>query len=453
MRRRTIGALIVAGVITICSVLYSIYRPNEGPQVMKYPFKHSTTKVEARPHDRGEEIRKEERIVELEERIKELTEQYESRIESLETLLAQKQPLALDCIENAKIAEEALSNTGIHGHVYGSGRRLTQYIDIRVTAENTKKRQSVTSNEDGYYEIKNLRPGFYYTECELYPGDSVMLEVLLGKMTTQDFGSKNLGRLFGTVYDESGMPVKARIQFMGPRYNIISANSDENGDYQVLDMPPDHYTVSIRKSGSWWNIPAASIKVPENQSETKHDIHLSSLSISGHVYDEQTREPVPNVKIQTDYESDGARGLIITESKKDGYFILEGLMPDEEYTVGFWPEGYAYKHIVVSMKKQKITNYDIGLIPVNPLWLFIKDQFNEPVEEAIVYSLNSESVSMAVGPLPPEKDGFFVIRNVGPGEYKIGITADGYEPFKGTIILPKKGYPKDEPFQITINRL
>ena len=451
MKRITIAAFIVAGVIAVCSVLYSVYRSNEKPEIVKKPSKLSTTTEETRPYDKGEESYKEKRIAELEERIKELTERYESRIESLEALLAQEQPSALECVENAKIAEEALSETGIYGHVYGSDRRPIQWIDIWVTAEDTKNRQSVASDKDGYYEITNLRPGYYYAECELYPGDKVILEVILGKMTPQDFGSKGLGRLYGTVYDEKGNPVKVRVQLMGPQYNVIRAESDDYGNYEFIDLPREKYTVSICKGSLLPNIFSEPIEIPENTSEYKHDIHLSGLSISGRVFDEQTNKSLRGIKIQAHCEIGGGYGIVYTYSDEDGYYGFKNLASGN-YNLQFWPQDYAYKAIAVTIN-QSITNYDIGLEPINPFWLLIQDQYGKGIRSHFKYSIHGTSINMSVGPCPPERGGFYAIRNVGPGEYTIGITADGYEPFRGPVSLPKDGYPKDEPFRITINKL
>lgn len=454
MRRRIIGALIVAGVIAFCALLYSIYRPNEEAQVaqvMKDPFKPLTTIEEARPYDKGEKIGKEERIKELEGKIKGLTEQYESRIESLENLLAQEQPLAAECEENAKIAEDILSKTGIQGNVYDSQRKMAQWIDINVTEEDTGNRHSVTSNEDGYYEIKNLRPGFYYAECELYPGDNVILEVLLGRVTTQDFGSKNLARLYGTVFDEKGKPIKVKVQLMSPQYNVIRADTDDYGNYEFINLPREKYRVSICKRSSLPDVFATPIEIPENTTEYEHDIYLSGLSISGRVFDEQTGEPIYGIKIQAHCRIEDDLNIVYAFSGLGGYYRF-GNLASGDYNFQFWPQNYAYKSVAVKVN-QNITNYDIELNPVNPFWLLIQDQYGNGIRSHFKYSINGVSTNMTVGPCPPEKGGFYAIRNLEPGNYNIGITADGYEPFKGSVDLPKEGYPRDEPFQIVINRL
>jgi len=270
-------------------------------------------------------------------------------------------------------------------------------------------------------------------------------------MTTQDFGSKTLARLFGTVFDEKGKPVKVKIQLMSPQYNVIRADSDDYGNYEFTNLPREKYRVSICKGSGLPNVFSKPITIPENTTEYEHNIHLSGLSLSGRVLDEQTGEPVHNVKIQAHCEIEGDINMVYAFSNQKGYYAFENLASGN-YTFQFWPQNYAFKSVAATINGNT-SNFDVELSPVNPLWILIKDQDGRGIRSHFTYSMRGTATSMTVGPCPPEKGGFYAIRNLGPGKYTIGITADGYEPFEGTISLPEEGYPKDEPFEITINRL
>jgi hypothetical protein len=241
---------------------------------------------------------------------------------------------------------------------------------------------------------------------------------------------------------------------MDPKYHVLRTDSDHSGYYEFENISRSLYTVSIRRGSRWTSSPAPPINIPEGVTEYKHDIHLSSPSISGRIFEEGSGDPIPDVKVQAVCTIEGAYNVANARSNQDGYYKLENLLPGK-YDISFWPENYAMNSVTAEIREESLTDYDIELTPVNPLWLLIKDQNGKVVRDRFDYSITGKSTNtnMRVGPCAPDNKGFYVIRNLGPGEYQMGITANGFEPFNTTIILPEEGYPKDQPFQSTLNKL
>ena len=82
----------------------------------------------------------------------------------------------------------------------------------------------------------------------------------------------------------------------------------------------------------------------------------------------------------------------------------------------------------------------------------LQDQHGQAVASPVTYTLSSGSTNTMSGPHTLD-DGFLVLRQVAPGEYRFGLKADGLAATTVELIVPREGHPEDAPVVITMRSL
>jgi len=382
-----------------------------------------------------------------------LKNEIEKHPTEIELLRAELEKQKLKYAELLHKFQDIMDNTGIYGYVYDSENKPVEGISVFVVEKDSQQQQRVNTNPQGYYTVTQLPEGAYSIVCNLYPEDEISINISYGKLIRQDFGSRKGVRLFGYVYDKDYEPVQAKITLMSPTFAALRAESNKDGYYEFKNIKRVNYSVSLQPEPTAQRVVTDPVVIPENITEYQHDIVLNALTISGHIFDEVTKEPIQDVKVQTSYKKEGVFCVAFARSDISGYYELSYFQPGE-YRVEFWPSGYSNKTLTVRLKEGKdVTDADIELTPVGPLWLLIKDQYGKPLGGNITYGASGPGTNIMAGPYPVEKGGLFSISNLNPGTYTIDLQTDGYEQFKKEITIPSEGYPKDAPYEIMMKKL
>jgi hypothetical protein len=119
---------------------------------------------------------------------------------------------------------------------------------VQVTTKNST--HSVTTDIDGYYLLPNVKAGEYTLIAEKvgYYNDTIDVSVDTGLTTQGDFILSTIkppGIIRGTVTDNSnGLPIVGAEIVTTPY--VGSVNTDENGDYEIADVPYAIYKVKCK---------------------------------------------------------------------------------------------------------------------------------------------------------------------------------------------------------------
>ena len=230
------------------------------------------------------------------------------------------------------------------------------------------------TDQDGVYHITNLAPGSYqvipvtpaYVPAE---SDYNVQPVVVNEdesIENVNFSLVRGGVITGKVTDADGRPIIQlqvevfRADLMDPKnpvrqtYAVNSATTDDRGIYRVFGLLPGKYKVAAGRSDEFaanFSMPgqrtykqvfhpdvsdsakATVVEVSEGSEAKDVDISLGrtmqAFSVSGHVINNETGLPVPNVRYGLSRiigeRSEYVNGYIAANERGD--FITEGLLP------------------------------------------------------------------------------------------------------------------------------
>ena len=234
----------------------------------------------------------------------------------------------------------------------------------KVNIFTTPASQSVTTDDIGQYEIKNITVGEYTATAEKAGYDTVKISVVIqaGQITTADFFLTEVdtstppttGMIEGTVRDaQTGAALSGAVLSTDPTTDVVTSSSD--GSFSFENITPGEYSISVTKNG--YQNASVSVTVTAGKT-TRADIVLlpSFGSISGVVKDATTELPIQGVNIQTD----PATSSVTTDS--DGRYTISGITPGS-YKVKTSKSGYADAEIPVVVTAGNETAADIPMQP------------------------------------------------------------------------------------------
>lgn len=168
-----------------------------------------------------------------------------------------------------------------------------------------------------------------------YAQDGINLILKLnGEVLQQDYAdvvTQDTNLLYGTVYDSA---TGSRIENAHVNVGGTVVITDSDGKYNYMTATGT-YDVTVSKDGY---LPVDQYVVIEGM--TKRDFFLTpetgSSDIYGTVRDQDTGDPIPQATIFISGPSYGAS----TFTSGTGYFSLDGLTPDQEYSISATAQGY-----------------------------------------------------------------------------------------------------------------
>jgi len=237
---------------------------------------------------------------------------------------------------------------------------------VRVDLSNG---QSVRTDAQGYFEFTGLAPGTYrvsvpvnqFTErVRVTTPTDVHVELVEDRNAEVNFGIVNFARVMGNVFNDYRQDGNRQPDANGVRgiKLVLSGNgvnrkisTDGSGDYELYEVPPGDYQLTLDRSTLPANYVARTDSAPihvEPTSTVIQDMSVQALrSVSGHVYFKSSGNAQPGGKTNAasnrkDPELRPLAGVQLTidhqtaVSSADGAFILRDL-PAEELTLTLVP--------------------------------------------------------------------------------------------------------------------
>lgn len=226
------------------------------------------------------------------------------------------------------------------------------------------------------------------------------------------------GSLRGKLIDKaSGAPIaKAGLSLEGTDWTV---ESDSAGQFILPDLPIGDYTVEVTAEGYLPVSRPVTIKEKETQVIT---FELEALSregsLSGRIVSAVDQSPIPGARIKVrDTESS-------TTSGEDGNYAFDKLS-ERNWMVSVQAEGYHPAEQVVAIVTGGEQTADFALEPIQRegrLEGRVITGGDRPVPEARVEINDTDLKSNT------DSEGKYAIDDIPVGEYKIVITAEGFEP-------------------------
>ncbi|HHT9146677.1 MAG TPA: carboxypeptidase regulatory-like domain-containing protein [Candidatus Wunengus sp. YC61] len=128
--------------------------------------------------------------------------------------------------------------------------------DVTVTIKGDNYSGSTSTDEYGYYELKNLSIGNYTLTYSKEGYQTKTQDVTLGESENQDLGILTLesiekGSISGYVVDFRGYEIDSatiRMKGLNTGYSKIMS-SDTDGYFEFTDLEADTYILTAKKSG------------------------------------------------------------------------------------------------------------------------------------------------------------------------------------------------------------
>ena len=143
---------------------------------------------------------------------------------------------------------------------------------VTVTLDGADSSESVTTDEEGYFEFGNLSAGDYTLTCEKEGYETFSQDISLGDDEIQEIGTIVLeevvkAKISGYVVDIKGDPIEnVRIKAKGVKTGYKNtATSDADGFFEFPDLEADTYVLVARKKG--YKRKNTTVKLGEGESE------------------------------------------------------------------------------------------------------------------------------------------------------------------------------------------
>jgi len=143
---------------------------------------------------------------------------------------------------------------------------------VTVTLDGADSSESVTTDEEGYFEFGNLSAGDYTLTCEKEGYETFSQDISLGDDEIQEIGTIVLeevvkAKISGYVVDIKGDPIEnVRIKAKGVKTGYKNtATSDAGGFFEFPDLEADTYVLVARKKG--YKRKNTTVKLGEGESE------------------------------------------------------------------------------------------------------------------------------------------------------------------------------------------
>jgi len=392
------------------------------------------------------------KMAKSDDRLKKLLEDNQRLKQTNDALRAEIEELMhrLEEMEQAKEKtdaqpEEVAVKTGIHGHVFGPDGQPAQAVSVVI--KGFIKEEKLLTDADGYYKSGPLPEGGYTIICEIYPEEKPRIRLYTGEIATVDFKTSEKARLFGYIHDENGEPFSADISITDTMRRTYRTRSDEDGYYEFINVPRDNYSVQVNLGLRFEDEVADPIQIPADEIEHQHDISLNSAIISGRIVYKDTGEPVIGAYIRVW----SGHGIISTHSDEKGFYYF-GNSAGGSYSIAYRKAGCIYKTVRVTVPEgENFTVDDVELVALPMTWFILRDQYGQPATKKIFF-LYEDATGSAGMHIQPYQNGLFQREGMQPGEYKIKITAPGYEDFEKQITVPQEGFPRNNPYEIEMEK-
>jgi len=142
----------------------------------------------------------------------------------------------------------------VFGTVYGLDEEPLKGVTVTITG--TDFSDSTETDENGYYEFRNLASGDYTLTYEKEGYQIQTKDISLGEGEILDLGTIIMelivkGKISGYVMDRKGNPIESvRLRLKGKKTKFSGrTSSDANGYFEFTNLRADTYVLTAKKKG------------------------------------------------------------------------------------------------------------------------------------------------------------------------------------------------------------
>ncbi|MCK4818779.1 carboxypeptidase regulatory-like domain-containing protein, partial [bacterium] len=307
------------------------------------------------------------------------------------------------------------------------GENLSE-VNISLTNEgNPENSTSAQSGLNGKYST-GIAHGAYSATAQLlgHLEESKEIEIVPGVTDTLSFVLvQNFSTLHGTITDDQDQNLKG-VMITATRSSGGggTTQTDEIGQYSILDLLPGSYNITISKSD--YESSVENNKVIPAGVSIKQDAQLEMYSSSLQVTVNQAETKFAGATISIENQSTGETVSDVTNSSGIGDFT--GLLANVEYVVTANAVNYYAEPQTITLNPGQEGTLEFALLLMNSQ-IFGAIVFQESGSDiglsgVNIYVLSSDGFS---GNATSNADGTFSVQNLNPGrEYQITLVKTDY---------------------------
>ncbi|WP_270182938.1 carboxypeptidase regulatory-like domain-containing protein [Alkalihalobacillus sp. CinArs1] len=300
---------------------------------------------------------------------------------------------------------------------------------------------TVTTDNNGLYEINNLSPGFYtITVSKMgYSTETVGASVVENEVTLANATLiPNPGTLEGTV-QSSGDPLSgAVITVRDDRTEAIITQviTDDQGRYTALGLAPGPYTIIASAEDFQSQFKGATI-VSDQTTTVNFSLEPNPSSVSGTIINGDTGLPITGSMIEVQI-FDAAGTLVTTAfTNLNGEYEVTDLPPGI-YNITAHAADFQSNSATASLLPGASTVVDIELTPApGNIVGTVTDSDGNPLSNVSVRIIDDQG--LLVGTILTDSNGGYVFNGLAPGNYTVTAIASGFQSSStGAIVEPNE---------------
>lgn len=286
------------------------------------------------------------------------------------------------------------------------------------------------SGDDGSFRIDGLNNGAVDMEVEANKGRprEEYFELMVGTRGVRIVVDR-FARIEGRLLDAEGKPITSFTAEAASEdvYFFSGEKSFRDGEFVFEEIVPGRVRINFDPEDGPYTI-FGPITIAPGEIVKDLEVRLSATGgISGVVLDKQTGLPVPGARV---YVADRIRhstsdvwNYAQAETKEDGSFLLEGIIPGSNEVMVIKPDYAAVKLKGIEIHGNGITECIRVLLPREARIQGHVFMDGRPKEGIRVYAKGPDSRKSET---MTDVDGFFCLKRLPPGDYVISTTNHGY---------------------------
>ncbi|MCA9124655.1 MAG: carboxypeptidase regulatory-like domain-containing protein, partial [Planctomycetales bacterium] len=341
----------------------------------------------------------------------------------------QQTGLAIGDGENTRDVTMVTSGS-LHGAVRDTTTQEPIPFAFIVVQQAGNQITSLQTNADGVFQFADLEPGAYDIQVVRYGyvEQTQAVTVIAGQDTELPVTLSTTGRISGRVTDQNGTGVShVRVNLVGDNESEDAVQTDDNGNYEFVNLPIDSYSVWIGSSAGVSGF-ADQVALTEQDSSVIQDWNLGSLSrVSGRVVQADGITPIENASVNL--AVDGLPVATIN-TDADGYYDVRVLRPG---TYDLWAATFGASfspHLNVDITATTDLlglNFRAGSESVSGRVL--DELFQQPIGDATVHiSVPGLGLLGTVNETQTDEEGVFSFSSISPGIYELQIETRNLAP-------------------------
>jgi len=317
--------------------------------------------------------------------------------------------------------------------------------------------QKITqTDEQGKYALKNLKEGVYTSgaieinttapQMGASGADMHFVRVENDKETRLDITVGGPRKVYGKVTlkgePQAGVVVSvqssAKTTAATKSQKQATDTTDENGGYEIDNLQPGDYSLSVIKVVAMMPAPLYSTEITIGDNDLEKDIELPEGGISGKVADAESRKPIEGAKLTLErtkardiQEAAIAKiGLALGGSATtdaDGKYAF-ATVQDGDYYVVAKKEGYAPQGLSATVRNARGPS-DLDFSLSSGETLSGQVTYSDPSRRPKQIHLSAKDVggrSVFAEKLSLGEGGEYTASGLAPGEYVVSVDATGY---------------------------